>query len=259
MRVLHLLLAMIVLLGNQASGRGGQDPTIGLLPTPSDGYANWITAGLNAIPFTGSISGTTLTVSATPSGALGPGQSISGSGVTSGTQITAFGTGTGGTGTYAVNNSQTVASEAMTADGIPNRTKIYKTILPNSHDDTSAINAALSSCPPGKVVLLTTGVFKISGHGLNLSRSSCTLRGSGPGGQKNTGLNAVGAGITIATSCSVQASTANSVYCPEFDGDPADQDRSRRGRHPCCFVCLSTWCSARQFVQPGYRRGAGHV
>src|SRR5271154_6223957 len=104
MRVLHLFLTMIVLLGNQASGRGGQDPTVGPLPTASDGYANGIAAGLNAIPLTGSISGTTLTVTATPSGALGPSQTISGPGVTSGTQITAFGTGTGGTGTYTVNN-----------------------------------------------------------------------------------------------------------------------------------------------------------
>ena len=106
-----------------AHRRYRQDPTVGLLPAASDGYANWITAGLNAIPLTGSISGTTLTVTATPSGALGPGQTISGSGIASGTQITAFGTGTGGTGTYTVNNSQTVASEAMTASGIPNRTR----------------------------------------------------------------------------------------------------------------------------------------
>ena len=131
---------------------------------------------MNAIPLTGSISGTTLTVTATPSGALGPGQTINGSGIASGTQITAFGTGTGGTGTYMVNNSQTVASEAMTASGIPNRTKIYKTLSPNGSDDTSAINTALANCPPGQVVLLTTGVFRISGNGLALSNPSCTLR-----------------------------------------------------------------------------------
>ena len=183
-----------------SGGAGGKDPTVGLLPTASDGYANWSVAGLNAIPLTGSISATTLTVTATPSGALGPGQTISGSGVASGTQIRAFGTGTGGTGTYTVNNSQTVAREAMTASGIPNRTKIYMQLSPNGHDDTAAINSALSRCPPGQVVLLTTGVFRISGNGLLLSNSSCTLRGSGPGSQKNTGLNAVEAGNTIGTS-----------------------------------------------------------
>ena len=109
-----------------------------------------------------------MTVTATPSGALGPGQTISGSGIASGTQITAFGTGTGGKGTYTVNTSQTVASEAMTASGIPNRTTIYKTLSPNGKDDTSAINAALSGCPAGQVVLLKAGVFRISGTGLTL-------------------------------------------------------------------------------------------
>lgn len=64
--------------------------------------------------FTGSISGTTLTVSNITEGALTLGQYIGGSGVASGTQITAFGTGAGQTGTYTLNTSQTVASEAMT-------------------------------------------------------------------------------------------------------------------------------------------------
>jgi len=63
--------------------------------------------------FTGSISGTTLTVSAVASGALFVGQRISGTGVTSGTQITALGTGTGGTGTYTVSASQTASSTSM--------------------------------------------------------------------------------------------------------------------------------------------------
>lgn len=65
--------------------------------------------------FTGSISGTTLTVSAVASGFIGVGQTLSGSGVTSGTTITALGTGTGGTGTYTVSASQTVGSETLSA------------------------------------------------------------------------------------------------------------------------------------------------
>lgn len=63
--------------------------------------------------FTGSISGTTLTISAVASGEITLGQYISGSGVTSGTQITQFITGAGKTGTYQVNNSQSISSEAM--------------------------------------------------------------------------------------------------------------------------------------------------
>jgi hypothetical protein len=62
---------------------------------------------------TGSISGTTLTVTAVTSGTLYLGQTIEGSTVTNQTIITAFGTGTGGAGTYTVNNSQTVTSRTL--------------------------------------------------------------------------------------------------------------------------------------------------
>jgi hypothetical protein len=64
---------------------------------------------------TGDISTTTLTVSAVTSGVLQIGQTIEGSGVTDGTIITAFGTGTGGVGTYTVSASQTVASTTIFA------------------------------------------------------------------------------------------------------------------------------------------------
>ena len=64
--------------------------------------------------FTGSISGTTLTVTAMTSGAVNVGSVISGTGVTAGTTITALVSGTGGTGTYTVSASQSVASTTIT-------------------------------------------------------------------------------------------------------------------------------------------------
>lgn len=70
-----------------------------------------------AASVTGSISGTTLTVSAVASGTVAVGQPYTGAGVTANTLITALGTGTGGTGTYTVNNSQTVGSETLTGGG----------------------------------------------------------------------------------------------------------------------------------------------
>lgn len=66
-----------------------------------------------AAVITGSMSGTTLTVTAVASGTLYIGQTIQGAGILSGTIITALGTGTGGTGTYTINKSQTIASETM--------------------------------------------------------------------------------------------------------------------------------------------------
>jgi hypothetical protein len=69
-----------------------------------------------AAVFTGSITTTTLTVSAMTSGDIYLGMEISGTGVTAGTRITAFGTGTGGVGTYTVSASQTVGSTTITGD-----------------------------------------------------------------------------------------------------------------------------------------------
>ena len=70
--------------------------------------------------FTGTISGTTLTISAISNGTPAPGMWLTGSGIVAGTMITAQLTGTtGSTGTYSVSNAQTVASEALTTSSIP--------------------------------------------------------------------------------------------------------------------------------------------
>lgn len=69
--------------------------------------------------FTGSIAGTVLTVTGLTSGSLALGQTLSGAGITAGTQITSFATGAGGVagavGTYKVSTSQTVGPIAITA------------------------------------------------------------------------------------------------------------------------------------------------
>jgi hypothetical protein len=71
--------------------------------------------GALAAKFTGSIAGNTLTVTAVASGTINVGQVLEDStgAVTPQTIITAFGTGTGGIGTYTVSPAQTVASEDM--------------------------------------------------------------------------------------------------------------------------------------------------
>lgn len=63
------------------------------------------------------ISGTygTLTVGGTVAGTWGVGQTLSGTNVVAGTAITALISGTGGSGTYVVNNNTVVSSTAITA------------------------------------------------------------------------------------------------------------------------------------------------
>jgi hypothetical protein len=69
--------------------------------------------------FTGSFNNsTTLNVTAISTGSLQVGSVITGTGVATGTKITALGTGTGGVGTYTVNISQLVVQTTMTADSI---------------------------------------------------------------------------------------------------------------------------------------------
>ena len=66
--------------------------------------------------FTGSIAVTTMTVSSVTSGTILIGHTISGSGITGGTTVTAQLTGTtGGVGTYTVSASMTVASTSITS------------------------------------------------------------------------------------------------------------------------------------------------
>lgn len=80
-------------------------------------YTWRISSPANAV-FTGSTSGTTLTVTNVSSGTIAVNQSLYGVGVLAETVITALGTGTGGAGTYTINRSQTVAAEAMNSTAV---------------------------------------------------------------------------------------------------------------------------------------------
>ena len=87
----------------------------------------WLQGGIQQYPvaanylptatFTGSITNSVLTVTNILSGAISLDIEISGTGVTSGTTITSFGTGTGGIGTYNLNIAQTTASTTIVANG----------------------------------------------------------------------------------------------------------------------------------------------
>jgi len=94
---------------------------------------------LTSTYFTGAVSGTTLTVSAISAGVLQVGTVIEGTGVATGTTITALGTGTGGIGTYTVNISQLVVQTTMIADSI-----IYNHEQ-GLNDDTTAMTSYIAS------------------------------------------------------------------------------------------------------------------
>lgn len=105
-----------------SGGAAGGVSCAGAAGTRSDGslkYTITVSGTYDGLPasgaVTGSISGTTLTVTADASGAVvAVGSTITGTGVSANTHVTALGTGTGGTGTYTVDVSQTVGSGTLT-------------------------------------------------------------------------------------------------------------------------------------------------
>jgi hypothetical protein len=103
--------------GSVAFGAAGSPPTSASVTGSI--AANTTSAGTIAVnAFTGSISGTTLTVSSITTGALAPGQLVAGGLTDPATTIVSQLTGTAGAaGTYQVSVSQTVASGALTSSG----------------------------------------------------------------------------------------------------------------------------------------------
>jgi hypothetical protein len=104
-------------------------------------FSNGVSVESRTASFTGSITTTTLTVSAVSAGTLYPSMQITGTGVTAGTRIVAQLTGTtGGAGTYTVSISQTVTSTAMTGD-LPSKIKVDQDGLYNVQFSAQFVNS----------------------------------------------------------------------------------------------------------------------
>ena len=116
----------------QVTEGGSYDDSIGLLLGGEGGATHFFNTDIYLKPdydqyglfvdsqtasFTGSIASGVLTASSVSGGILHPGYVIAGSGVTGGTTITSQLSGTtNGAGTYQTSGSQTISSEAMTAN-----------------------------------------------------------------------------------------------------------------------------------------------
>jgi hypothetical protein len=189
------------------------------------------TVGPGGASFTGSISGTTLTVTAVSSGSLFLGSPISGSGVTTlpPTVITAVGSGTGGTGTYTVNNSQTVGSEAMTL-AAP-ESDVWAGYLINAGDSTYPLNFAIGGGGPASFGIdltkfsFTPGAFAAiaikSGDGIYLNSTSGNFGANNAGDTRiyhnGTGfaVNILGGDRLAVTTGGVFANTALKVLAQQ--------------------------------------------
>lgn len=147
--------------------------TYNLTTTAGNAQTVTITAGATV---TGSISGTTLSVTAVTGGRLVVGQVITGTGITAGTTITSTGTAGGGIGAYTVNTSQTVASTTITAVATPAILTVIS--APNNGDQvilstTGTLPTGLTAGTAYYVVGRTSTTFNLAttpgGTGINTS------------------------------------------------------------------------------------------
>jgi hypothetical protein len=193
------LSATVVGILNSSTGRVGISDN-GINAYIVDGvyrYTWRISSPANAV-FTGSISGTTLTVTQVSSGTITAHQSLTGIGITAETVITALGTGTGGTGTYTINLSQTVAAETMTSAAVGAR--FTATI--------AGTTLTVSAVASGTIYLGQT----IQGVGLTVG-TIITALGTGSGA---TGTYTISTAHTIVTGITMYA--LNFSVLPSSDG-----------------------------------------
>ena len=202
----NLVPAVIGVLNSSAGRVGISDNGINVYIVDGAYRYTWrISSPANAV-FTGSISGTTLTVASMSSGTLAVGQSVYGVGVLLETVITALGTGSGGVGTYTVDVSQTVTTRSL------NSAAVGAVFTATSSGTTLTVSAVAS----GTIYVGQT----IQGAGI-ASGTIITALGTGFGGtgtytlsQANTvtpGVTMYGINFSVLPSTDGAFSGANSV------------------------------------------------
>lgn len=182
---------------SQANGCGMPGPPFASTLTPVPYLANLQDlVGRLAIPtaisasFTGSVSGSVLTVSAVASGTIHQYQAVSGAGVDAGTYVASFGTGTGGTGTYNLQVYQATAFETITSS-------------------SGAVCTSISGSTGGQI----TGQFFVAypQHSTsNTITTSCVSGGSFGVGNVLTGTGVLSG--TVITGLDSAGHTADGIY-----------------------------------------------
>jgi len=176
--------------------------------------------------FTGSISGTTLTVSSVASGSLAVGQYVHGA--APGTTITGLGTGTGGIGTYSISISQTVASGTATTSAAALLATNAGTKQPNVYGGTnmpagysaSALVAVVPTDSSGRIVSLY-----LTGRHVAFGAAQALASNSAPGSY--TSLSLAGAfippnAVSVNFSFQFLSSSANSIMTMTVAADSAN-------------------------------------
>lgn len=159
---------------NTSSGRVGiTDNGVNVYIVDGSYRYTWRISNPSSALFTGSVSGTTLTVTAVTKGTIGANQSLFGLGVTNETVITGQLTGTtGGVGTYSINLSQTVTSTLM------NSAAVASVLTASMSGTTLTVTASSGTLYPGQTIqgstVIANTMITALGSGTVLSTAIAT-------------------------------------------------------------------------------------
>lgn len=159
---------------NTSSGRVGiSDNGLNVYIVDGSYRYTWRISTPSSALFTGSISGTTLTVTAVTQGTIGANQALFGLNVTNQTVITGQLTGTtGGIGTYSVNLSQTVTSTLM------NSAEVASVLTASMAGTTLTVTTTSGTLFPGQSIqgstVIANTMITALGSGTVLSQTIAT-------------------------------------------------------------------------------------
>lgn len=155
---------------------------------------------------TGTISGTTLTVTAVTSGVVCQGAAISGSGIAADTYITSAGAG-GGTGTYTISTSHTIASPITItcSGGVPQSTPAWNVAQEGDGTTTGAATPATVSVDMSAWTFVSgSSTFSVLGcTALTISASANSATNAQYSATYSTMLANIVAAINLATANAV--------------------------------------------------------
>ncbi len=191
---------------------------------PSARFAQVGTGG-TASGTASSVAATVLTVGGTVTGTFAVGMELTGTGVAPGTTIVALGTGTGGAGTYTINQSQTVSSTTITGTTLTNTySKIHSEYSDVTHFFRLTYNQTRTAVNTNSSISGTT--LTVSG-GAQTGQFTVGMVLTGTGVSANTTITAFGTGTggtgtyTVSVSQTVAATTITGSIIPNTGGSSA--------------------------------------
>jgi len=166
---------------------------------------------VNTSTFTATVSGTTLTVTGSPVGTITVGMVITGTSVTAGSYITALGTGTGGAGTYTLNQATTGTPTTGTSYTVnPTQTAASGTITTGG--DTLTLNGTIFTGVTS-VTALAAAINEVAPTGVTAAALNGYLNLYSNGTTTNSTTGAITLSGTIVAKVGLSSTT---YLCPQF-------------------------------------------